>query len=94
MSSGEGRNRGNDGIGAGSLIGWATPAATRLRFKTVSRGDKTYTGYVLCGSFSRVKEVVHSHFVSFNKLRRLTHGRSTVLTLSSKERSRLREAGS
>eukprot|EP01043_Picozoa_sp_COSAG02_P025970 COSAG02_NODE_1480_length_12399_cov_250.195935_10_plen_141_part_00 len=34
------RNRGGGGIAAleESLIGWATPAATRLRFKTESRG--------------------------------------------------------
>ena len=35
-----GRGRGGGGVAAleGSLIGWATPAATRLRFKTESRG--------------------------------------------------------
>ena len=65
MSSGEGRNRGNDGEGGGiaefegsrrgrgrggggvaalegSLIGWATPAAARLRFKTESRGGLNF----------------------------------------------------
>ena len=35
-----GRGRGGGGVAAleGSLIGWATPAAARLRFKTESRG--------------------------------------------------------
>ena len=50
MSRGKGRNRGNDGIGEGSLIGWATPAATRLRFKTESRGDSLATTFRLVGS--------------------------------------------
>ena len=71
MSSGEGRNRVNDGEGGGiaefegsrrgrgrggggvaalegSLIGWATPAAARLRFKTESRGGNVASpGYTI-----------------------------------------------
>ena len=36
------RGRGGGGVAAleGSLIGWATPAAARLRFKTESRGER------------------------------------------------------
>ena len=41
-----GRSRGGGGVAGreGSRKGWATPAATRLRFKTESRGDVLLPG--------------------------------------------------
>ena len=42
-----GRGRGGGGVAGGeeSLIGWATPAAARFRFKTESRGGRSRPTY-------------------------------------------------